>query len=63
VNLIAGLLLLGLVVYQWFSQEAGIKLWGPWRIGFHRDEWPAFYWVVMVLECGLAGLFIYWAFA
>jgi hypothetical protein len=63
VSLILALLLVGAVVFQWFTQEASIRIGGPWWISFHRDEWPAFFWVVLALELGLAGLYVYWFFA
>jgi hypothetical protein len=62
VSLAVGLLLIGAVVYQWMTQEVAVKIWGPWRISFHRDEWPAFFWAVLTLEVGLGALFIYWFF-
>jgi hypothetical protein len=57
--LLLGLLLLGAVVFQWLRQEVTVKIWGPWRISFHRDEWPAFFWAVLALEPGLGALLIY----
>jgi hypothetical protein len=61
--LILGLLLVGIVAFQWFTQEATLRIWGPWRISFHRDEWPAFFWSVLGLESGLGLLFVYLFFA
>jgi hypothetical protein len=61
--LILGVLLLGAVVFQWFTQEVTVRVWGPWRVSFHRDDWPAFFWISMGLECGLSVLLIYWYFA
>jgi hypothetical protein len=63
VSLLAGLLLIGAVVYQWWTEYVSVKIWGPWRIGFHRDEWPAFFWSVLAVEVLLAGFFVYWFFA
>ena len=60
--LVVALLLLAVVVYQWFAREAFLRIWGPLRVAFHRDEWPAFYWSVMALELLLAALFVYWYF-
>ncbi len=62
-NLVIAFVLVAVLAYQWFSQEVIIKLLGPWNLNFHRDEWPAFYWSTMVLECGLAILFFYWSFS
>jgi hypothetical protein len=63
VELLLGLALIGAVIFQWLTQEVVLKLWGPWRTSFHRDEWPAFYWVVLALELGMAALLICWFFA
>jgi hypothetical protein len=54
--------LVGLVVLQWLTREVSLVKWGPWRLGFHRDEWPACYWAVQALELGLAALSVYWSF-
>jgi hypothetical protein len=61
-SVLLALLLLAVVAYQWLSQEVEIKLWGPMRVGFHRDWWPAFYSVMMSFEAGLAGLLLYFHF-
>jgi hypothetical protein len=63
VTLILGLLLIGAVGFQWLTQEVTVKLWGPAQFGFHRDEWPAFYWGILALELGLGALCIYLFFA
>jgi hypothetical protein len=62
-NLVVGLVALGVVAFQWLAQEVTVKIWGPWKISFHRDEWPAFFWVVLALELGVGALFIYGFFA
>lgn len=61
-QLVLGLFLLGLVVFQWLTQQVTVRIWGPWNISFFRDEWPAFFWVTMGLECGFGSLLIYWHF-
>jgi hypothetical protein len=63
VSLLLGLLLIGVVVFQWLTQEVTVRIWGPWRISFDRDEWPAFFWGVLALELGVGALFIYGFFA
>ncbi len=57
-SLVIGLVLLAAVVFQWLTQTIYFRLAWFWRLSFHRDEWPAFYWIVMGLEFGLAVLFI-----
>ena len=52
----------GAVVYQWLTQEVTLKIFGPWRVSFFRDEWPAFFWMTLALEVGFAGLCVYWFF-
>jgi hypothetical protein len=58
-SLVLGLLLLAVVAWQWFTQEVAFRFWTVWRLSFHREEWPAFYWIVMALETGLALLCVY----
>ena len=54
-------LLVAVVVFQWFTQQIWLRIWGPFGVSFHRDEWPAFYWIIMGLEVLLAALLIYWS--
>jgi hypothetical protein len=54
-----GLVLLGVVVFQFFIQQVSIRIFGPWRVDIHRDEWPAFYWCVMLLQVCGGGFFIW----
>jgi hypothetical protein len=56
VLLIIALGLLVIVALQWFTQQVGVKLWGPIQATFHRDEWPAFYWTMIGIEVVVAGL-------
>ena len=62
-SLLLGLLFIAVVVFQWFTQEVTVKIFGPWQISFFRDEWPAFYWIVLTLELGLGALCVYYFFA
>jgi hypothetical protein len=61
--LLFALILIGVAAYQWFSQEVSVKLWGPLQVSFHRDEWPAFYWIMMLVEVCFAALLLYCYFA
>jgi len=63
VKLFLGLLLLAAVVVQWLTQEVKVQFFELFNVGVHRDEWPGFYWIVMLLEAGLGGLLVYWYFA
>ena len=58
-SLVLSLLLIAAVVFQWLTQEVNVKILGPLRVGFHRDEWPAFFWSVLALEVGGAAFFLY----
>jgi hypothetical protein len=62
-SLVFGLLLLAVVALEWFTQQVTIWRWGPWQLSFHRDEWPACFWSVIVLQVFISGLLIYWFFA
>ena len=57
-NLLLGLLIIGALVFQWLSQGISFRIFTVWRINFHRDEWPLFYWCFLALELGFGLYFI-----
>ena len=63
VNLMIGLLAFCVVGFQWLTQSVTVKIWGPWKISFDREEWPAFFWITMAVEFVIGVLFIYSYFA
>ncbi len=56
-----GILLFIGVAIQWFTEMVWLRIVGPVGVEIHRDEWPAFYWMFMLLEVGGGCLMIYWS--
>ena len=58
-SLVLGIILLGLIAFQWLTREITVRVWGPASVSFHRDAWPAFFGLSLLAELGLAGFLIY----